>query len=100
MMTQEATQIYMSEKTWNKLLPEDQAAIDEIIKAECAKSFELAAADDANYMQMMKDAGITVVEFTDAERAAMAEHVRTNVWPELAKNTSQEFLDNILASIA
>ena len=100
MMTQEATQIYMSEKTWNKLLPEDQAAIDEIIKAECAKSFELAAADDANYMQMMKDAGITVVEFTDAERAAMAEHVRTNVWPELAKNTSQEFIDGILASLA
>ena len=99
MMTQEATQIYMSEKTWNKLLPEDQAAIDEIIKAECLKSFELAAADDANYMQMMKDAGINVVEFTDAERAAFAESVRTNVWPELAKNTSQEFIDGILESL-
>ena len=99
MLTQEATQIYMSEKTWNKLLPEDQAAIDAIIKAECKKSLELAAADDANYMQMMKDAGINVVEFTDAERAAMADYVRENVWPELAKNTSQEFLDNILASL-
>ena len=99
MLTQEATQIFMSEKTWAKLLPEDQAAIDSIIKAECAKSFELAAADDANYMQMMKDAGINVVEFTDAERAAMADFVRTNVWPELAKGTSQEFLDGILASL-
>lgn len=100
MLTQEATQIYMSSKTWDKLLPEDQAAIDAIIKAECKKSLELAAADDAEYMQLMKDAGINVVEFTDAERAAMAEYVRENVWPELAKNTSQEFLDNILASIA
>lgn len=99
MMTQEATQIYMSEKTWQKLLPQDQEAIDAIIKAECAASFELAAADDANYMQLMKDAGINVVEFTDAERAAMADAVRTNVWPQLAQNTSQEFLDGILASI-
>jgi len=99
MLTQEATQIYMSEKTWDKLLPEDQEAIDAIIKAECAKSFELAAADDANYMQMMKDAGINVVEFTDAERAEMAAYVREKTWPELAKNTSQEFLDNILASL-
>lgn len=99
MLTQEATQIYMSEKTWDKLLPEDQEAIDAIIKAECAKSFELAAADDANYMQMMRDAGINVVEFTDAERAEMAKYVREKTWPELAKNTSQEFLDNILASL-
>ncbi len=99
MLTQEATQIFMSEKTWAKLLPEDQAAIDSIIKAECAKSFELAAADDAEYMQLMKDAGINVVEFTDAERAAMADFVREKVWPQLAQNTSQEFLDGILASL-
>ena len=50
-------------------------------------------------MQMMADEGITIVEFTDEERAAMAESCRTNVWPQLAKNTSQEFLDNILASL-
>ena len=99
MLTQEATQIYMSEKTWNKLLPEDQEAIDAIIKAECEKSFELAAADDDSYMQLMRDAGINVVEFTDEERAELADYVRENVWPELAKNTSQEFLDSILASI-
>ena len=99
MLTQEATQIFMSEKTWQKLLPQDQEAIDQIIKAECAASFDLAAADDAEYMKMMADEGITIVEFTDEERAAMADAVRANVWPQLAKNTSQEFLDNILASI-
>lgn len=99
MMTQEATQIFMSEKTWQKLLPQDQEAIDEIIKAECSASFDLAAADDTEYMQMMADEGITIVEFTDEERAAMADAVRANVWPQLAKNTSQEFLDDVLASI-
>lgn len=99
MMTQEATQIMMSDKTWNKLLPEDQAAIEEIIQDECAKSIDLAAADDDKYMNMMREEGINVVEFTDEEREAMAQACRENVWPSLAKNTSQEFLDNILKSI-
>ena len=99
MMTQEATQIFMSEKTYQSLLPQDQEAITKIIQDKCKESVELAAADDAKYMQMMKDMGINIVEFTDEERAAFAESCRTNVWPQLAGNTSQEFLDNILASL-
>lgn len=99
MMTQEATQIIMSQKTWEKLLPEDQEAITEIIQGECADSIDIAAADDAKYMEMLRDEGVEIIEFTDEERAAMAQDCRENVWPELAKNTSQEFLDNILASI-
>lgn len=99
MMTQEATQIFMSQKTWDKLLPEDQQAISDIIQGECADSFDLAAADDAKYMDLCREEGIEIIEFTDEERAAFAQDCRDNVWPKLAKNTSQEFLDNILASI-
>ncbi len=99
MMTQEATQILMSKKTWEKLLPEDQEAITKVIQDECAASFEIAEADDAKYMDILRDLGVEVVEFTDEERAAFAQDCRENVWPQLAKNTSQEFLDNILASL-
>lgn len=99
MMTQEATQIYMSEKTWAKLLPQDQEAIDKIIKDEIVASVELAKADDQAYMDKLAAEGIEVVTFSDEERAAMAASCRENVWPQLAKNTSQEFLDNILESL-
>ncbi|GFI60853.1 sialic acid-binding periplasmic protein SiaP [Clostridiales bacterium] len=99
MRTQEATQILMSEKTYQSLLPQDQDAITEIIQGKCKESLELAARDDAEYMQMMADMGITIVEFSDEERAAFAESCRANVWPQLAGNTSQEFLDNIEASL-
>lgn len=99
MMTQEATQIFMNEKRFQSLLPQDQEAITQIIQEECAASFDLAEQDDQKYMQLMEDMGITIVEFTDEERAIMAESCRTNVWPQLAKNTSEEFLNSILESL-
>lgn len=99
MMTQEATQIFMSQKTWEKLMPQDQEAITQVIQDECAASIDLAAEDDAKYMDLLQEANIEVVEFTDEQRAAFAQDCRENVWPKLAKNTSQEFLDNILASL-
>ncbi|MDR1731241.1 MAG: TRAP transporter substrate-binding protein DctP [Synergistaceae bacterium] len=98
-MTQEATQILINEKIFQSLLPKDQEAITKIIQQKCADSIKLAEEDDAKYMDMMKKQGITVVEFSDAERAIFAESCRKNVWPSLAKNTSQEFIDSILASI-
>lgn len=98
-MTQEATQIFMNEKIFQSLLPQDQEAVTKIIQDECKKSITLAAEDDEKYMKLMADMGIAIVEFTNEERAAFAESCRENVWPSLAKNTSQEHIDNILASI-
>lgn len=99
MTNQEATQILMNEKTFSSLLPEDQEAITEIIQGKCRDSFKLAAEDDEKYMKMMADYGIEIIRFTDEERQVFAEGVRENVWPKLAKNSSQEFIDNILESL-
>lgn len=95
MITQEATQIMMNEKVFQSLLPQDQEAITKIIQEECDNSFELAAADDQKYMDLMREAGIEVIEFTDEERAAIADDIRENVWPELAKNLGQDFVEQI-----
>jgi len=99
MMAQEATQIMMNEKTFSSLLPQDQEAITKIIQDECKESIKLAEEDDKHYMEMMAEMGIEIVDFTDEERALLAQSCRENVWPQLAKNTSQEFLDNILESL-
>lgn len=99
MMNQEATQIFMNEKVFQKLLPEDQKAITEIIQNKCKESIELAKEDDDKYMKMMEEEGIEIITFTEEERAVFADTVRKNVWPKLAKNVSQEFVDNILKSI-
>lgn len=98
-MTQEATQILMNENKFKSLLPEDQEVITKIIQEKCKESIELAKRDEEKYMKMMEDMGIKIVKFTPEELKGFAEAVRKNVWPELAKHSSQEFLDNILESM-
>ena len=96
MITQEATQIMMNEKVLQSLLPKDQETITRIIQEECDNSFNIAAADDQKYIDLMKEMGIQVIEFTDEERAAMAVDIRENVWPDLAKTYGADYLDEIV----
>ncbi|GAB1477264.1 TRAP transporter substrate-binding protein DctP [Bacillota bacterium] len=95
---QEATHIMISKTAFESLLPEDQEAIRSIVQNKCAASIKLAQDDEGKYKDLLREQGITVVEFTDAERAAFADAVRTDVWPKLAKTFTQEFLDGVLAS--
>ena len=99
MVIQEATQIMMNEKVFQSLLPKDQEAITRIIQEECDNSFDIAKADDQKYMDLLREMGIEVIEFTDEERAAMAADIRENVWPELAKTFGADYLDSIAAML-
>lgn len=99
MLTQEATQILMNENFFQSLLPQDQEAITKIIQEECDNSFEIAEADDQKYMDMMRDMGIQIIEFTDEERMAMAADIRENVWPTLAENMGEDFVNQILETM-
>lgn len=99
MITQEATQIMMNERVFQNLLPQDQEAITRIIEEECANSFDIAAADDQKYIDLLKAYGVEVIEFTDEERAAMAADIRENVWPDLAEVYGEEYLNAIIESL-
>lgn len=99
MITQEATQILMNEKFFQSLLPQDQDAISKIIQKECDNSFDIAAEDDQKYMDLMRNMGIEIIEFTDEERAAMASDIRENVWPQLSKNMGEEFINQIFEMV-
>ncbi len=94
---QEATSFLINKGAFDKLLPEDQEAIRKIIQDKCAESFKLAEDDEDKYKDMLRSEGITVVEFTDEERAAFAQACHEQVWPKLAKTFTQEFLDGCLA---
>lgn len=94
----EVTQIMMSQKTYDKLLPEDAAAIEAICKEKCMESVSVAEQMENEYFQLMEDCGITVVRFTDEELNYLAEQVRENVWPELAETYTAEFIENLQSS--
>ena len=94
---QEATSFLINKGAFDKLDPKDQEAIRKVIQDKCAESFKLAEDDENKYKDMLRAEGITVVEFTDEERAAFAEACHATVWPKLAKTFTQEFLDGCLA---
>ena len=94
---QEATSFLINQKAFAALLPEDQAAIRKVIQDKCAERYTLAENDEQKYKDMLTEAGVTVVEFTNEERAEFAKACHEQVWPKLAKTFPQEFLDGCLA---
>ena len=99
MMSQEATQIYINKDIFESLLPEDQEAITEIIDNALASTYELAAADDQKYMDLMAEQGIEVTTFTPEEIQSFADAVRTHVWPKLAQTMGEDFWKNFAADL-
>ena len=57
----------ISEKSWNKLSPEDQKIFQEEAKKFTLKSIDTAKAEDVKYMDLMKKKGIKVFTYTEAE---------------------------------
>lgn len=97
---QEATMILISQKTWDKISPEDQEIITGIIDDICVKAAEEAenACNDA--MEKLAAEGINVHTFTDEELSAFAESCRANVWPELGKNYPDGWMDQLLEAVS
>lgn len=97
---QEATMILISQKTWDKLLPQDQTAIMEIINDICEKAAEEAEAACDEYMETMKAENISVVTFSQDELGIFQKSAFENVWPQLAKNYPDGWLDQVKESLS
>lgn len=96
---QEATLIMFNQDLWNSFLPEDQETISNIVRETCAKAADMAEESNTEYMGMLEDEGIEIFTFTDEELNAFAESCRANVWPQLAENYPEGFLEGIEADL-
>lgn len=96
---QEATMIMFNQDLWDSFLPQDQETITKIIKETCEKAVTMAEEANSDYMKKLDAEGIKVVTFTDDELAAFAKSCRANVWPQLAKNYPEGFLDKVEESL-
>ncbi len=76
----EGEQYTISKDVWDKLSPEDQKIVQEVVTERSLFSFGNAEKEDHYYMDKMKEAGWTVYEFTKEEKEAWAKFVRENVW--------------------
>lgn len=92
-MSPEVTQLMMSQKTYDKLLPEDAAAIEKICNQKCMDSVKTAEVLEEEYYQKLSEEGIEIVRFTDEQLDYFATQVRENVWPQLAETYTPEFIE-------
>ncbi len=87
--------LYINLDLWNELTDEEKGIIEEIGLNFEQERYKLAEQDEKEYENKLKEAGITVYEFTDEELAAMAKKARETVWPEIREDFGAELFDSI-----
>jgi len=90
----------ISKKTWDKLPAEWQTIIMDACKEACAQSFIDVKKYEDDCMEQLKEMGIEVVTFTDEERAAYLEVMRTKAWPQLEEVYGSEFFAQLKNNLA
>ena len=95
----ENTAFYINQNTWDGLSADQQQVIADAFAKASAKSFALSKSVDAEYIGRLGEKNIEVVGISDAERAALAAHVRETVWPVLEDKLGKALLDSIKADL-
>lgn len=97
----EATSYVISQKTLDKLTPEDADIVVKAFQEQSMKSFTVAQENEAVYKQkLVDDYGVNVVEFTPEQLDAYATFVRDTTWPKLEEQLTKEFMDGLRAEVA
>jgi TRAP-type C4-dicarboxylate transport system substrate-binding protein len=78
---------------YNALSEADQKVVVEAAQKQADDYWLKVEADDEKYRQEMADAGLEIIEFTEAELENIAEAIRTDVWPELEPLVGKAVMD-------
>lgn len=93
----ENTAYYMSKKSWDALDGAQKQAVEAAFSRAALASFDQSEAKDAEFTAKLSEAGVTVIELSDEERAAIAAHVRATTWPKLEEAFGKELMDALKA---
>ena len=86
----------MSLKFWNKLTPEYQKIFEDAVAIAQKEAFEVIEAADAEYLKKMKsEGGVEVYTYSAEELAPLADYVRKNTWPKLAKMIGEDLFEDL-----
>jgi len=89
----------ISGKTWEKMKPEDQAIIKEVLADATTRSIENAKNVDEHYMNLMKEKGIEVFTYTKEELQPIMKAC-ASTWPKLEKKMTKELMDGFRTELA
>lgn len=92
--------VLFSEKQWENL-PDGYA---EVIEATVQKWLtercpEALTAEDQNFLQQIKDAGLEVIEWTDEEKVKLRNQAATVVYDMVREEVSAELVDQVLETL-
>lgn len=86
----------MSLKFWNKLTPEQQKIFEDAVAIAQKEAFDVIEAADAEYLKKMNaEGGVKVFTYSAEELAPMANYVRKNTWPKLAKMIGEDLFEEL-----
>ncbi|QTX32265.1 TRAP transporter substrate-binding protein DctP [Aminithiophilus ramosus] len=90
------TTMMINKKLWEGLSEEDRTVLQEAVDAEADLSFQLCQQEDGDYLAKMRERGIEVTTFTDAEKAEMARYIRARTWPKLKERLGDDLVDRLM----
>lgn len=89
----------MNLELWNSLSPTDQQIFIDACRSEEELRITTVLSLEEETENKLRDYGIEIVKFSDAELAHIAEIVRRDVWPELEQMMGKKLMDEIYAAI-
>lgn len=90
--------ISMNLSSWEALSADQQQVVQHAAITVMEEAFESAEALDQSYVKAAEEAGMTYVEPTEEEIAALAETVRAQVWPMMEERIGSEIMDIVRAN--
>ncbi|MFV0472630.1 MAG: TRAP transporter substrate-binding protein DctP [Pikeienuella sp.] len=90
--------ITMNSASFESLSPEHQKVVEDAARTVMEEAFAQARERDQGYIEKAKEAGMTYVEPSAEQLAAMAEKVRAQIWPLMEERVGSEIMDTIRAN--
>lgn len=91
----EASTYYASKKTWAKMTEEQRNAVQAAVDKAATAFTKFARDNDESYIAKLKESGWEVLDLSDAERTALANHIKNVVWPQVEETVGKDVIDRL-----
>mgnify|MGYP000163542753 CR=1 FL=1 len=88
---------YISQKTWNKMTIEQRTVVSNAFSKAADQLFGMNKKNDAIYRAKLIDKGYEVLVPTDAQKQALKERVKAEIWPQIEPTVGKDTLDRLKA---
>ena len=91
----EIASYYGSKKTWDKMNDEQRTVVKAAFQKASDDFFAWNRANDAQFATKLEEKGYEILVPTDAQKQAMADHVRSTIWPQMEETIGKDVIDRI-----